>query len=140
LQSELEAQARAGGLSERVHLVGLRDDVPALLAAADIFVLPSLSEGLPLAILEAMFATRPIVASDVGGIRAALDDGRAGLLVPPGNSSELAGAIARLLRAPADAHALGVRASERASAEFDLHTMVSRYSRLYRRVLSGARD
>jgi glycosyltransferase involved in cell wall biosynthesis len=78
LHDALLARARDRQLERRVHLLGFRTDVAAILAAADIFVLPSLSEGLPLALLEAMFAGRPIVASDVGEVRAALAQGAAG--------------------------------------------------------------
>src|SRR5207247_9572788 len=68
----LSARARGLGLANRVHLLGLRSDIAAILAAADVFVLSSLSEGLPLALLEAMFAGCPIVASDVGEVGVAL--------------------------------------------------------------------
>jgi len=78
----LRAQAAALGVADRLHLLGLRADVANVLAGADVFVLPSLSEGLPIALLEAMFTGCPIVASDVGDVRAALDEGRAGMLVP----------------------------------------------------------
>ena len=93
LAERLAERARAHGLERRVHLLGLRADVPNLLAAADVFALPSLSEGLPLALLEAMFAGRAIVASDVGEIGVALGAGAAGLLVEPGNARALANAI-----------------------------------------------
>ena len=137
LATALADHARACGVADRFHLLGLRSDVSAVLAAADIFVHPSLSEGLPLALLEAMFAGRPIVASNVGEIGMALAGGRAGLLVDPGDSSALASALDRLLREPELARALGVCARRRAFTEFDVRQMVSRYASIYRQALSA---
>lgn len=127
LAQPLLAQAREAGLAGRVHLLGLRSDVGNLLAAADIFVLPSLSEGLPLALLEAMVAGCPIVASDVGEVRFALAEGEAGVLVAPANARQLAAALDTLLRDSATAHELGMRAQARARAEFGVSRMVQRY-------------
>jgi glycosyltransferase involved in cell wall biosynthesis len=127
----LEEAAREAGVSDRLHLLGLRSDTAALLAAADIFVLPSLSEGLPLALLEAMFAGCPIVASDVGDVGVALAQGSAGMLVPPGNPRALAAAIETLLLNPDRARELGTRASTRAATEYSATAMVSRYIELY---------
>ena len=136
----LAALAAARGLGDRVHLLGLRDDVPGLLAAADVFAMPSLSEGLPMALLEAMFAALPIVASDVGEIRTALAGGAAGVLVPPGDVPALAGALARVLGDPGAARALGARAAERGVAEYDLARTVERYAGLYAQLLRGRRN
>jgi glycosyltransferase involved in cell wall biosynthesis len=135
LAQSLMDRARAHGLHARVHLLGLRADVSAVLAAADIFAMPSLSEGMPLALLEAMFASRPIVASDVGDVRIALEQGSAGLLVPPGDDAALAAALDRLLSNAAEAHAFGDRARCRARAEYDLSRMVDRYVDVYRSAL-----
>jgi glycosyltransferase involved in cell wall biosynthesis len=140
LADALTEQARALGLGGRLHLLGLRADVPAVLAAGDLFVLPSLSEGLPLALLEAMSAACPIVATDVGEVRAALDDGRAGVLVPPGDASALAAAIDRVLADPDRARILGATARERAAAEYDLTSMVRRYRSIYDDLLAGGRS
>jgi glycosyltransferase involved in cell wall biosynthesis len=135
LADTLDARARDRGLAGRVHLLGLRPDIPAVLAAADVFVLPSLSEGLPLALLEAMFASRPIVASDVGEVATALAQGEAGLIVEPGNPAALAASLDRLLIDPALAGELGERARRRAAAEYDVSRMVCRYESLYHDVL-----
>ncbi len=140
LENELLEQARNLGVGDRVHLLGLRSDVPAVLAAADLFVLPSLSEGLPLALLEAMFAARPIVASDVGEVSVALAGGEAGALVPPGAPAPLAAAIDRLLAAPKEASLLGEQAARRARAEYDVSVMVRRYLSLYERVMGRRRS
>lgn len=135
LADALAAQAHECGIGERVHLLGLRSDVPEILAAADLFVLPSLSEGLPLALLEAMFAGCAIVASDVGEIATALDHGSAGILVPPGDATALANAIDAVLASRSNADALGRRAKRRALAEYDVSHMVRRYGLMYERAL-----
>jgi glycosyltransferase involved in cell wall biosynthesis len=138
LEGELRQRAREHGLEHRVHLLGLRRDVPAVLAAADLFVLPSLSEGLPLALLEAMFAGCPIVATDVGQVRVALANGSAGILVEPGNPATLAAGLDRLLSDPAEARRLGGIAALHAAGEYDLSRMVQRYVGVYEKAL-GAR-
>lgn len=131
LEGALAARARDHGLQGRVHLLGLRSDIPALLAAADVFVLPSLSEGLPLALLEAMFAGCPIVASDVGEVSVALAEGRAGILVEPGHPAALAAAIHGLLIDPDRARVLGESAGARAATEYDIGQMSRRYLEAY---------
>jgi glycosyltransferase involved in cell wall biosynthesis len=140
LEQALRSRARDRGLDRRVHLLGLRADVAAILAAADIFVMPSLSEGLPLALLEAMFAGRAIVASDVGEVRMALAGGAAGVLVAPGNPHTLAAALDRLLRDPEEAARIGNRAAAHARAEYDLSGMVHRYLELYEAALGTSKE
>lgn len=139
LDEELRAQARAHGIGDRFHLLGLRADIPAVLAAADIFALPSLSEGLPLALIEAMFAGRPIVATAVGEVGATLEDGRIGLLVEPGDAQALASAIGALVEDPVWAKTLGERAANQARTLYDLRRMVGLYANLYERAL-GTND
>jgi glycosyltransferase involved in cell wall biosynthesis len=124
-------------LVDRLHLLGLRDDVGEVLAAADLFVHPSLSEGLPLAILEAMAAGLPIVATRVGGVPRALDDGRAGLLVPPGDPPALEAALRALLQQPTRAADLGRAAHARARSAYSLAAMTDRYVEIY--ALRGGR-
>jgi glycosyltransferase involved in cell wall biosynthesis len=135
LAEPLISRARDLGIADRVHLLGLRRDIPSVLAAAEMFVLPSLSEALPLALLEAMFAGHPIVASDVGDVRAVLASGDAGLLVEPGDPQALAAAIDRLLTDPALARAIGERACQRASSQYDISQMLARYGAIYEDVL-----
>ena len=131
LADQLHAWARQRGLTDRVHFLGLRSDVPNLLGGADIFVLPSLSEGLPLALLEAMFAGRPIVATSVGEVPTALGEGDAGLLVEPGDPVALAAALDRLLSDPREGERLGQVAARRAAALYDISHMVAHYARIY---------
>jgi glycosyltransferase involved in cell wall biosynthesis len=128
-KAELEVQA--GTLGGRAHLLGPRNDVGNLLAAADVFAMPSLWEGLPLAMLEAMFAGRAIVASDVGGIPEAVRDGIEGLLVPPGDTAALQSALTRLLT---DAHLrerLAAAARTRAQQSYSVGAMAEAYVALY---------
>src|SRR5206468_2827166 len=88
-------------LGDRVHIALNRNDVTDLLALCDVFVMPSLWEGLPMAVLEAMVAGKPIVASRIAGIPEAIVDGAEGLLVPPGEVEPLADALRSLLLDPA---------------------------------------
>jgi len=138
LEEALRSRAADVQLTDRVHLLGLRSDIPAILAAADIFALPSLSEGLPMALIEAMFAARPIVATEVGEVGVALDGGQAGVLVEPGNAYALAAALHGLLTEPVRAKTLGERAAGRARAHYGLSRMVARYANLYEQALGAA--
>jgi glycosyltransferase involved in cell wall biosynthesis len=119
------------GLEDRVHIVTNRNDIPDLLALADIFVMPSLKEGLPMALLEAMTAGKAIVASATSGIPEAIDDGREGLLVTPGDVSALSEALRNLLTNPERRQVLGAAAAIRARQEFTVQVMAERYERLY---------
>lgn len=129
-ESVLRSRAAVLGLSNRLHLLGHRDDVPALLLAADVFVQPSLDEGLPLAVLEAMTSARPIVATDVGDVGRAVGPG-GGLLVPPGDASALAAAITMILQKPFLAKALAQTARTRALLHYGASRMVGRYADVY---------
>jgi glycosyltransferase involved in cell wall biosynthesis len=106
-----------------------------LLWEADLFVLPSLSEGLPLALLEAMAARKAVVASDVGGVRDVVLDGETGLLVPPGDPDRLSTAITTLLRDPARCAEMGKRGRARVEQHFSVQKMVAAYEQLYTRLL-----
>ncbi|MGD8397012.1 MAG: glycosyltransferase [Candidatus Eiseniibacteriota bacterium] len=127
----LRALAATCDMEKRLHLLGFRDDVPLLLAGFDLYALPSFSEGQSLALIEAMAAGLPIVATAVGGNPEILKDGEHGLLCPAGEAASLAACIGRLLAAPAEAAALGRAAGVRAEREFSLETMVRRYRALY---------
>jgi glycosyltransferase involved in cell wall biosynthesis len=112
-RAALEAEVESLALAPVLELAGERRDVPELLATADIFVLSSRSEGLPMTILEAMAAGLPVVASSVGGVPEVVVDGETGLVVPPGDPASLAAAIERLLADPALRRRLGGAARER---------------------------
>ena len=129
---DIEALIAERGWGDRVHLLGARDDVPDLLAGADVFCMPSLWEGLPLAVLEAMFAGLPVVASRTSGIPEALDSDRVGLLSPPGEEAPLAENLGAVLRDPELRRALGEAGRERALSEFTVSRMADRYLASYR--------
>jgi glycosyltransferase involved in cell wall biosynthesis len=118
----------------RVRFLGPRDDIPELLAAADLFVLPSLKEGLPLALLEAMAARKPIVATATAGSSEVVDHGETGWLVPAADSSALASAISELLDDPAKRLALGEAAGRQVAERYSVERQAARYLALYRKL------
>jgi glycosyltransferase involved in cell wall biosynthesis len=120
-----------------VEFAGFVPDVRQRLAQADVLVMPSLSEGLGVAVLEAMAMGKPVVASNTGGLPEAVADGETGLLVPPGNAEALAGALLALLEDPDRAQAMGKAGRRRAVDHFDRRVIVDRMLSLYREVLSG---
>ncbi|MEO8509639.1 MAG: glycosyltransferase [Chloroflexota bacterium] len=133
LRDEILALVEAIGIASHVHLVGNRPDVADLLAASDLFVLPSLWEGLPMALLEAMAARLPVVATSVSGSRDVIVDGESGRLVPPGDPARLVAAIIEILGDPARAQRLGTAARKRVEAEFSGRTQARRHAALFRR-------
>lgn len=122
---------RSEGLGDRVHIVTNRSDVADLLALAHVFVMPSLWEGLPMAMLEAMVAGKMIVASAIAGIPEAVSNGRDGILVPPGEVAPLAEALYLALSDDALSAAMGNAAMARAREEFTVKVMADRYEALY---------
>jgi glycosyltransferase involved in cell wall biosynthesis len=133
----LESQAQALGVSGRVSFLGHRRDVPDLLHACDLFVLPSLFEGLPLAVLEAMAAAKPVIASRIGGTDEAVVEGVTGLLVPPSDPAALAQAIRTVLSDPALAGRLGAAGRARLHAEFSAQRMVHAVEATYDDLLAA---
>ena len=127
----LEREARELGVANRVRFLGRRDDIPALLAAADALVLPSWVEGLPLVVLEAMAAGVPVVATSVGGTPEAVVDGETGLLVPPRDVTALAGAIDAVLADPDRARRFGEAGRRRVRERFDADAAAQRVLGLY---------
>ncbi len=117
-------------LTERIHLLGHRPDVPALLARADLFVLSSRFEGLPSAVIEAMAAELPVVATDVGGVDELVDDGVTGWLVPPAAPVAMADALRVALGA--DRSDIGAAGRRRAEAMFAAPVMARHFDALYR--------
>jgi len=136
LKDELQSQVQKAGLSRHVHFLGNRDDVPDLLAAVDLFVLPSLWEGLSIALLEAMAAGKPIVATAVSGTIQVMISGQTGLVVPLGDSGALADAIIQLLSAPAQAQAMGQAAKQHVKVNFSAQKQANEHLALYRHLLA----
>jgi glycosyltransferase involved in cell wall biosynthesis len=135
LAGALAGQARAAGVT--VRFLGWRADVPALLAAADLVVVPSLWEGQPLIVQEALRAGRPLVASRTGGIPALTGEDGA-VLVPAGDAAALAGAIRSVLDDPGLAARLRAAATQRGAVLPDASDAVDAAIALYRRVLRAA--
>jgi glycosyltransferase involved in cell wall biosynthesis len=131
----LERRVEQSRLGDRFRLLGHRADVRDLLAAADLFVLPSLNEGLPLSVLEAMAMRTPVIATAIGGTIELVRDGETGLLFPPGDAAALAGAIGRLLGDPSLAARLREKALRRVEAEHAVAAMVARVQDEYEAVL-----
>lgn len=131
LYAELRRQAHHLGVAERVQLVGQVRNVPRFLRHLDLFVLPSLSEAHPNALLEAMACGLACVATEVGGVVEVLNDGRAGVTVQQ-NANQLAHVIARLLRDPDRRAHLGRAARDRVCACYGIDQMAAAYERLYR--------
>jgi glycosyltransferase involved in cell wall biosynthesis len=135
----LEDLAAELGIGDSVMFLGVRTDVPDVLAALDVAVSSSDFEGSPLSVMEFMEAARPIVATRVGGVPDLIEDGVHGLLVEPQDPGAFAAAVARMLRDRDAARAMGERARERRRTEFDIDVMVRRLEQLYTE-LRGARS
>lgn len=134
LLGALTEQARRLGITGSVRFAGRVDDVPGWLRAADVFVLPSLQEGLPNALLEAMASGLPCVATRIGGVVDVVRDGRGALLVPQADAAALAAACGRMLRDDSLRHALGEAAEAEIRGRFGLEARVATYRRLYAEV------
>jgi glycosyltransferase involved in cell wall biosynthesis len=131
LRASLQAQAEALGLDRDVQFAGFCSDVAPYLAAADLFVHVPLWEGLGVAVIEALAAGLPVVASRVGGIPDLIEDQKTGLLVPPRDPFALAAALCRLLDDPLAARALGQAGQSRVRARFDMTIMAQANETLY---------
>ncbi|HEX8200995.1 MAG TPA: glycosyltransferase [Isosphaeraceae bacterium] len=133
----IRGEVRRLGLDGAVRLLGLRGDVPALLAGANLGLLTSRSEGIPLTVIEAMAAGLPVLATRVGGLGEVVADGQTGLLVPPGDDGALADAWLRLADDPDLRRQMGAQGRRRAVADFSEGRMVEGYRRLYQEMLRG---
>jgi glycosyltransferase involved in cell wall biosynthesis len=130
----LEAARKKAG--PRVHFLGVRSDIPDLLAACDLFALASDYEGLPVAVIEAMAAGLPVIATKVGGVPELVEDNVTGILVPPRDRGALAGALAAMVRDPARRGLFGACARERAR-QFSAGRMIESYGALFERIAGG---
>ncbi len=134
----LERHAEGAGARGRVVFAGTRADIPSLLPGADVFALSSRREGLPVALMEAMAAGLPVVATAVGGVPELVVHGRTGLLVPPEDAGRLADALRQLLADRERARAMAAAGRARVEQEFSLETVVGTYERRYRGVRRAA--
>jgi glycosyltransferase involved in cell wall biosynthesis len=136
-RAELVALAGALGVADRIEFLGDSRDIPLLLRTSSLLILPSLTEGLPLSVLEAMACGLPVVATSVGGTPEAVEHGVTGLLVPPGDPARLAECALRLFTDVAEARRMGIAGRRRVTELFDIRNMVARYEGLYEEVLEG---
>jgi glycosyltransferase involved in cell wall biosynthesis len=136
LRDDLRRRVDALGLASRVHFAGARRDLGNVLSAIDLFVMPSLWEGLPLSMVLAMGAGLPVVATSVAGIPEVVKHGERGLLVNPGDVEGLAAALARLTASEADRHNLGNAAHAFVRPRFGVDGYVAQTTALYDRLLS----
>lgn len=137
-RKQLERQADRLGLRNRLHFTGFRLDIPRILAALTVSVLPSLSEGLSNVLLESMAAGVPVVATRVGGNSEVVEDGVSGILIPPGDSGALAQAICEFLEKPELACRYGLTGKQRITERFHLGKMVRETERHYWGLLNQA--
>jgi glycosyltransferase involved in cell wall biosynthesis len=135
-RAELETEAARLGVAERVRFLGQRNDIPDLLAAADLVAIPSLYEGSPIAVLEALAAERAVVGSAVGGMGELIEDGKTGILVPPGDVEALAAGLRRLVEDPAGRRAMGQRGRRRVDRDFGTAAMARQVEQVYERLLA----
>jgi glycosyltransferase involved in cell wall biosynthesis len=129
--------AKEWGLESRIGFLPFRNDVPDILAAADIFVLPSLWEGLPIGLLEAMAMGKAVIATDVDGTREVVQDGRNGLLIPAGDIPALTAALIGLGGNEAKRNKLRAAARETVREQYDAEQMTRKIERVYCDVLAG---
>ncbi len=134
-----ESRITALGLADRFHFLGTRYDVPAVLKHAHLACLPSLTEGLPNAVMEEMAAGLPVVGTAVGGIPELIADGETGFVVPSGNPAALADGLLKLLADPARTRAMGLRGRERIEHQFSLERLRDGHAAIYESVCSPRR-
>ncbi len=127
------------GLEECVTLAGTREDIADLLAASDVFLMSSISEGIPLTVIEAMAARRPVVSTSVGGLPELVEHGVSGFLAPSGDDAQLAASLIELYRSPALRNQMADVAAKSAREKFSLDGMLDSYRNVYRQVL-GRRE
>ena len=134
LRGELERCVEERGLAKNIRLLGSRPDALRIMGALDVFALSSVREGLSLALLEAMALGRAVAVTAVGGMVSVVEDGRTGLLVPPGDAAALEEALDRLLSRPDLRREMGGRAAAAVRARFDAEKMIRAYEKLYQQI------
>ena len=137
VSGQVRDRIHAYGIEKRVSLLGFRTDVNRILNASDIFVLPSYTEGFPRTVIEAMSCGKPVVGSNVEGIREAIEDGKTGYLVPPGKPQKLAEAISYLLENQMNSKAMGQAGREKVLRLFTVEDHISKIQGVYREILDS---
>lgn len=139
VRADLQAQVEQLGISASVKFLGNRDDLPELLRELDFFALPSLREGRPTSIMEAMAVGLPIVATTVGSIPQLVEDGLTGILIPPNDVEALAQALARMVNDDTLRTDAGVAARQKAVHELSIDNMIRNYAQFYRNLMPSKR-
>ena len=134
LLDRLKGEVSGMGLEKNIEFLGFREDIPQLLQAMDIFILPSLSEGTPLSILEAMASQKPVVATDVGGLSEIVENGETGFLVPREDPESLAEKILLVLEDKELAGKMALEARKKVEKKYDLNIMAKKYIDIYDRI------
>lgn len=135
-RQNIEHALTTAGLNERVHLLGLRRDIPQVLKSLDLFVLPTHQEALGTSYIEAQAMGVPVIGTRVGGVPATMIEGRTGLLVPPHDPAALAEAIIALAADPARRHAMSAACRAWVLSEYTVQKMAERMHALYEQVLA----
>lgn len=136
LMPRVKEKIAAAGLADCVWMPGARSDIAAIMRGFDLFVLPSLAEGTPVTVLEAMAAGLPVVATRVGGLPEVVEDNVTGLLVPPDDAHALATALHSFLACPEQARAAGAAGRLRVERHYSMHAMLDAYAGLYDTLLA----
>jgi glycosyltransferase involved in cell wall biosynthesis len=136
LKRDLEEEARRLGILPNVIFAGTRNDMPRIYSLIDVFVLPSLIEGMPMVVLEAMAAGKPVVASNVGGVSKVVMDNDTGFLVNPRDVDKLTSALLFMLKNKNKASRLGLNAAAKIQSEFSSRIMFERYLNTYESLLA----
>ena len=131
LRQDLQELARSLGLTDSVIWLGFYADIPGLLSAIDIYVQPSVNEGLSLSILEAMAAEKPVISSNVGSAAEIIQDGISGILIPPNSSVEIEKAIIEMIEQPKECTRLATNARNFVQKEYNMESMVESYYQIY---------
>lgn len=139
MRAQIEDSIRALDLSDKVQLLGAVTDVPCALQSIDVVVSPSDTEGFPNAVLDGMAAAKPIVATDAGGTRELVDDGRTGYLVPVGDVEQLANRMIVLCQSPVTRRIMGEKARSIVEQIFTVEIMARRFESLYEKLSAAAR-
>ncbi|MFQ6027326.1 MAG: glycosyltransferase, partial [Dehalococcoidia bacterium] len=139
-RAELEREAQVLGVADRVQFLGTRSDVPALLAAADLLLLPSRTEGMPAVVIEAGLAEVPAVAYAVGDVAEVVESGSTGVLAQPGNVLEFQQAVLTAAQDPERLRTMGIAARQRYARRFDIRTVARQYQETMFRLLENAEN
>ncbi|MCR4345206.1 MAG: glycosyltransferase, partial [Candidatus Scalindua sp.] len=140
LRDELKAKSKSLKLEDKIIFTGFRSDIKSVLASIDIFVMPSLLEGLPMVLLESMAMAKPIVATDIDGVKEVLNNGETGLLVPPKDPKALSVAIVDLLNHRDKAYQIGLAARRVVEERFGVDIMVKKVETVYEELLQLNRE